>query len=59
MRIGIAKCRFLLAEIHPRSALELTWAEGEEVMQPVDVVGTVGDWGDEVPIRHPPVQAVL
>ncbi len=28
-------------------------------MQPVDVVGSVCDRGDEVAIRHPPVQPIL
>lgn len=31
-----------------------TWAQAEEVMEPVDVVGTIGDRGNEVAIRHPP-----
>ena len=37
----------------------ITWAEGEEVMQPVDVVGAVSHRGNEVAVRHPPVQAEL
>ena len=36
-----------------------TWTEVEQAVQPVNIIGSVGDWRYEVTIRYPPVHPIF
>lgn len=47
---------------HAVAAVQLmcsTWYELKQDVEPVNVVGSVGDWRYEVAIRHPPIHPVV
>lgn len=44
---------------HPLTYGGLTWAERDQAVQPVDVVGSIGDRRYEVAVRNPPTHPVV